>query len=604
MYYVDCSRATEGAGNTPESAWNDLGPVNAQSFSPGDTILLRRGTECKGMLAPHGSGIAASPIRLSAYGDGARPRVVAATTADATLRLFNQEYWEIDSVDLSGSRTFGVFISGDKGILHHIYLKNLEIHDVLGDDMKHKESGLLVITPGTTAQRFDDILIDGVTAWNTHQWAGILVGGGNFGFPPAKTWSTNVVIRNSTVHDVQGDGIVLFRVRHGSIENSVAWNTGMQVTETMGTPNAIWTWMCDQCTVTQNEAFLTDSPGVDGGAFDIDYGNTGNSVIENYGHDTQGYCVAVFGAGFVTRDSIVRGNLCINNGRSPRMADFQGAIFLHTWNGGSIDGLTVEKNTIDWSPYEGAPALISDADIRGGSATFQDNVVASTSPWLLDSKTMLSVSRNQYDYFGAGHPHWRFGGRFYDDLAAVQRAGQEAGSRVNSHPLARWGHSGGAPAAQRHFDANSIFGNGWTSLEGKAHVWPQSHCWHLYAEMPAKTGADGLPDEDTMRQLVIVRSIAMQYRASGLEVTLLFAAPVFTKPGRGLRDMVSDMDLGAMDIAVLKRSTEARPLKTVLVTPEGNIAGEWRGFAGPAVLGLAARRALGEPAFSQMGVSR
>ena len=152
-----------------------------------------------------------------------------------------------------------------------------------------------------------------------------------------------MVIRNSTVHNVQGDGIVLFRVRHGSIESSVAWNTGMQVTQTIGTPNAIWTWMCDDCTVTQNEAFLTDSPGVDGGAFDIDYGNTDNSVIDNYGHDTQGYCVAVFGAGFVTRASTVRGNLCINNGRSPRMADFQGAIFLHTWNGGSIDGLTVEE---------------------------------------------------------------------------------------------------------------------------------------------------------------------------------------------------------------------------------------------------------------------
>ena len=75
----------------------------------------------------------------------------------------------------------------------------------------------------------------------------------------------------------------------------------MQDTQTIGTPNAIWTWMCDDCTVQRSEAYLTDSPGVDGGAFDIDYGNTKNSVIDNYGHDTQGYCVAVFGAGFVTQ---------------------------------------------------------------------------------------------------------------------------------------------------------------------------------------------------------------------------------------------------------------------------------------------------------------
>ena len=63
-----------------------------------------------------------------------------------------------------------------QGVLRHIYLKNLAIHDVMGNEMKHKESGLLAITPGTTEQHFDDVLIDGVTAWNTDQWSGIVRG--------------------------------------------------------------------------------------------------------------------------------------------------------------------------------------------------------------------------------------------------------------------------------------------------------------------------------------------------------------------------------------------------------------------------------------------
>ena len=230
--------------------------------------------------------------------------------------------------------------------------------------MKHKESGLVVISPGAESQWFDDVLVDGVTAYNTKQWAGILVGGGNFGFPPEDTWSTHVTIRNSVVHDVQGDGIVLFRVRNGLIDSTVAWRIGMQQTESMGTPNAIWTWMCHDCIVSHSEAFLTDSPGVDGGAFDIDYGNTNNSVLDSYGHDTQGYCVAVFGAGFVTRTSAVRGNVCIDNGRSPRMAAYQGAIFVHTWNEGSIDGLVVENNTVYWNPLGADPPLINDATIQ------------------------------------------------------------------------------------------------------------------------------------------------------------------------------------------------------------------------------------------------
>ena len=58
-----------------------------------------------------------------------------------------------------------------------------------------------------------------------------------------------------------------------------------------------------------------------------------------------------------------------------------------------------------------------------------------------------------------------------------------------------------------------------------------------------------------------------------------------------------------MDVAA-KSGASTRMLKTVLVTPDGKIADEWKGFAGPVALGLAARRALGEPVFSQMGVGR
>jgi hypothetical protein len=351
--------------------------------------------------------------------------------------------------------------------------------------------------------------------------------------------------------------------------------------------------------VTQNEGFLTDRPGVDGGAFDIDYGNTGNSVIENYGHDTQGYCVAVFGAGFVTRGSIVRGNLCINNGRSPRMADFQGAIFLHTWNGGSIDGLTVEKNTIYWSPDESAPALINDADIRGGSASFRDNVIESTSAWLVDSKTSLSASRNQYRYFGDGESRWRFGEKSSEDLAAVQRVGQESGSRVSSRALAEWVRSSIPPTAMRRFDGDSIFGGNWSSLTGAPHAWAADRRWHLYAELPGALDSDGLLADDAMRQLVMVRSLAAQYRASGLELTLLFTAP-----GGGLRNLIDDLNLKGMDIAVTKQSPVAYRLKTIVVTPGGDIARERRGFVGPVSLGIPAGQLFGEPIFSQMGAGQ
>lgn len=570
-FYVDCGAAASGTGSTPSSPWNSLTPLNARVFGPRNTIALRRGATCHGTLAPQGSGTATQPIRLTAYGEGPRPKVIADASAEESLRLFNQENWDIDSLDLSGGRFYGVFISGNKGILHHIHLQNMAVHDVFGGEMKHKEGGLVSITPGTADQHFDDVLVDGVTAWNTNQWVGILIGGGDLGYPPESDWSSNVEIRNSTIHDVQGDGIVLFRDRAGRIDSSVAWNTGMQQTETIGTPNAIWTWMCDDCTVENNEAYLTDSPGVDGGAYDIDYGNTKNSVIDNYAHDTQGYCVAVFGAGFVTRESLVRGNLCVNNARSPRMAKYQGAIFLLTWNGGSIDGLTIENNTVYWNPFENAPAVLNGADIRAGSAVFRNNTIESTAPWLTSSHASLSFTQNQYTYFGAGEPQWRVDAQRFASLAALQAgAHQEQGSSFLRRPLRQW------PGMQ-----GTRMGD-----------------WRLDGSVPVALNQEGLLSDAALQQIVVLKSLSQQYRASGLRVTLRMTSPdaqLFRS--QAFRNAVLDLDLKGMTVT---QAVDAGAEQMSLTGPTGKLAGHWDGFSGPTQLGLALREAMGEPVYAQM----
>ncbi len=569
--FVDCSSSVAGDGSLGRP-WNSLDAVSEHLFQPGDVIALRRGTTCNGVLAPRGSGAPGRPIRLTAWGTGPRPKVIAPRSADAALRLYNQEYWQIDSLDLSGSKTWGVYISGDHGVLHYIHLENLAVHDVIGGDIKHKESGLVAITPSSANEHFDDVLVDGVTAWNTNQWVGILIGGGDLGYPPESDWSENAEIRNSVVHDVQGDGIVLFRVRNGRIDSSVAWNTGMQDTQTIGTPNAIWTWMCDDCTVENNEAYLTDSPGVDGGAYDIDYGNTRNSVLDNYAHDTQGYCIAVFGAGFVTRQSVVRGNLCIDNARSPRMATYQSALFLLTWNGGSIDGLTMENNTVWWNPLEDAPALLNEADIAPGTAVFRDNTIESTAPRLTASNTSLALAQNHYTFFGTGEPRWTWGARQYSSLGDMQKdSHQEQGSSFTLEPLRD------APQFQ-------------TSRLGH---------WRLFGSLPVALDADEMLADADLQQIVALNSFSRQYRANGLQVSLVLTAPdagLLRSSALG-RDL-QDLDLSAMSVQT-QLSAQASP-HVELIAPNGHVAARWSGFAGPVRLGLALRKALGEPVYAQM----
>jgi hypothetical protein len=585
-FYVDCSLTVNGSGTSAASAWNSLDAVNTASFGPGDSIRLRRGTECHGVLSPHGSGAEGRPIRLTAYGEGPRPRVVAQSSAEEIFRLFNQQYWDVDSLDLAGANTYGIFISGDKGILHHIHLSNLAVHDVLGGEMKHKESGLVAISPSNANQHFDDVLVDDVNAWNTNQWVGILVGGGNLGYPPESDWSSNVVIRNSAIHDVQGDGIVLFRVRKGVIDSSVAWNTGMQETQSIGTPNAIWTWMCDDCTVQGSEAYLTDSPGVDGGAFDIDYGNTKNSVIDNYGHDTQGYCVAVFGAGFVTSQSVVRGNLCINNGRSPRMAKFQGAIFLWSWNGGSIDGLTVENNTVYWNPFERSPALLNNAAIKAQSATFRNNAIYSTSPWMVDTNTSVSLAQNHYYYYGGGQPKWRYGAKSFANLQQLQSGTmQETTSRFVQQPLENWSH---------------VFEHGSSTSSQHSLQQASSRQWQIDCVLPVSLGENGLLNDAALRELVILKSMAQQYLPQGLRVTVKLTSPD-TQLFKRETFRNAQADLGLKDMTVI---TAAAPdhQETTLRMGAGKTIQKWDGYVGPVALGLALREAMGEPSYAQMGV--
>ncbi|HEX4006789.1 MAG TPA: right-handed parallel beta-helix repeat-containing protein [Acidobacteriaceae bacterium] len=572
-YYLDCGAADGGAGLSPQSPWNSLDPLNATPYQPGDVIAIRRGTTCHGALAPIGSGSETAPIRLTAYGEGPRPRIIADPKTDQALRLFNQQYWDIDSLDLTGGRTHGVFISGDHGILHHIHLANLAVHNVEGGDVKHKESGLVAISPTSANAHFDDVVVDNVTAWNTNQWVGILVGGGDLGFPPESVWNTNISIRNSAIHDVQGDGIVLFRVRNGRIDSSVAWNTGMQPTESIGTPNAIWTWMCDDCVVQDSEAFLTDSPGVDGGAFDIDYGNTNNSVIDNYGHDTQGYCVAVFGAGFVTHQSLVRGNLCIDNGRSPRMGKTEGAIYIYTWNNGSIDGLTVENNTVQWNPLNNAPPLVNHAAIAPGTAVFRNNSIESTAVQMIDSNASLSLAQNKYRYYGVGNPEWRYSGKRFPNLRGLQAATHQEGGSVEM------------PLALR--------------------LWPPSQprpggIWKLTCAVPVALTAQGLIDDDALRQITILRSQAAQYFSSRLETTLQLTSPdphLFASAA--FRNAVLDLDLANITVSP---SLGSEPAQTALRGPDGKVVAHWDGFAGPVALGAALRQSLGAPFYSQMDV--
>jgi hypothetical protein len=627
VYYLDCGGGNDRHdGLSPQSAWKTLETVNSHNFLPGDALLAKRGTTCTGMLWPKGSGMEGKPIRLGAFGVGALPRIVG-TGNPAGLKLDNQQYWEIADLEVTGGDPYGIDIGGSLPRLVHFRITDVVVHDVTGQP-KTKQNGLVVIAQDEKAQTvFDDIVIDGVTAYNTTQWAGILISGASYSPHPDSPRGSNVIMRNCVVHDVAGDGILVLESKHVLIERNVAWDTGLQYTETIGTPDGIWEWMCQDCKVQYNEGFFSDSPGVDGGVFDIDYGNIDNIVQYNFAHDSQGYCVSVFGADGVngtSRNSIVRRNLCLNNGRSPRLAQRQGAIYLSTWNGGWLSGVQIYNNTVVWDPPIDTAVVVNEADIDAGAPhIFSNNLIVSRVPTLTRTNSALEFSDNQYWVLGNVAPRWTTSEKDFQSLRALQATtGQEQRStyldpnlglylepaatpRGCNPPSAQTGDLYGrtvaegisTPGAIAPFPLAHQPGRPLGALpliaDGKAYA---LHGWTLLALL-APEGHAGF--DASRSQLVVLQSMLQQFSALGLHVAV---APTARLEDEAAVNWSKDWNLGEIQLlanidpaAAHRELGLSAPIGTLLISPAGKVVHIWNGLVAAPEVELTLRALLGTP---------
>lgn len=492
-YYVDCSAGTNGAG-TQASPWNNLATVNTHAaFGAGDNILFKRGTTCSGQLWALGSGTSSSAfITIGDYGTGALP-IINGGSNQSAIKLYNQSYWHIQNIETTGGNPYGIYVSGNvSATLNHFRVTNVVVHDVAGTTTSQKENGLIVFIPGAALTLFNDVIIDGATVYNTQQWAGILVGGDDYGRTMTSPRNTNITIKNSTATNVYGDAIVLYQVNTGLLANNVAYNTGLIPTDVVGTPNGIWEWECGNCTVEYNEAYTQHSPSWDGGGFDIDFGSSGNILQYNYGHDNDGYCIAVFatgGASQTVANNIVRYNVCSNNARDASLAtDRNAELYFAVWNSnggaGYISGLDVYNNTIYWNPANATlHYAIAAYDLyRGtgftGTNRFMNNIIYAANPNIMNMKENgVIFNNNLYWYTGAGNPVFKWGNSTYNGFAAFKAgSGQEANGiytnpllndptyHANGFPVTSFTLQSGSPAINAganlgNMGAHDFFGN-------------------------------------------------------------------------------------------------------------------------------------------------
>lgn len=450
-YYLDCARGHDQAtGRSSKSPWRTLDRLNHILFQPGDSILLARGTRCAGHLAPYGSGTADAPITLGAYGAGARP-IIDGGGEPLVISLVNQDGWVIQSLEVVGGSYQSMSIAATGGRVHrHFRIQDIVVHD-LGGSADHGGvagdtlSGLVVIS----GSQLDDVVIDHVVAYGTGQWNGINVDCQNQGDETGSNLDP-IVIQDSVVHDVGGDGITIDACNHGIIQRSLAYNTGLltdaevnQVTDSR-TPNAIWTWHCHSCTIQLNEAYRAHSTSSDGGDFDLDSGNVDSVMQYNYGHDSDGYCLAIYGADQPTINSIIRYNICANNGRwarSPSLSDMA----FSTWQDGYIQDVQVYNNTFYWNPAADQPLLNTMGEtamgypgqsVIRGRAAFENNLIFSTVSALVLADPPLELDHNLYWCDRCRQPAmWTYGSKTYSGFAAYRAGSHQDENSVWADPL-------------------------------------------------------------------------------------------------------------------------------------------------------------------------
>jgi hypothetical protein len=277
------------------------------------------------------------------------------------------------------------------------------------------------------------------------------------------------------------------------------------------------------------------------------------------------------------------------------MAQFQGAIFVHTWNGGALDGVNITENVIYWNPPGTAPALVNDANFQNANAVFRNNTLYSTSPAFVSSNQGLSLDTNRYLYGGGATPWWQYSSKKPAHFSGYQRASsQDQHSQLTNavpspadpvFPISGLFHA---------MPDDQLTAKGW-----QAELRPQAGKWQIFCGLSDELDSDGLLKADSRRQVVALMSLDAQFHSKGLEIKFVFPGHADSSTAKGLewRNAMRDAGIDQSQILVLP---SAQP-GVVFFAPDGNRVAAWQGLVGPAQLGPLVRFKLGTPAYSQIG---
>ncbi|WP_222707084.1 carbohydrate binding domain-containing protein [Neolewinella aurantiaca] len=310
-YYVDATGGNDANdGLSPATAWQSLSKVNASSFSPGSTILLKCGEVWNEQLKPTVSGTAGNINVIDSYGscpdNASKPHIAADGQFHIPVHFYNVAYWEINSLQVSNDTPDNSEYTGAHGILleinnfgtaDHLYVRDCYIHDIDGNNVKGSRSsngyregnGIMWKNTGGIISVFNDLVIENNVLERVDR-NGIK----GEGYWERTNWhpSTNLIIRGNELTDIGGDGIVVIATDGALVEYNTLKYFRMRPPLTQRDCSAgIWAWSADNTLFQYNESAFgwgKDTWGCDAQGFDADANCINTTFQYNYSHDNDG----------------------------------------------------------------------------------------------------------------------------------------------------------------------------------------------------------------------------------------------------------------------------------------------------------------------------
>lgn len=465
-YHVDSAAGDDARdGLTPATAWRTLARVSAQTFAPGDAILLRAGAAWSGeMLHPRGSGKPDALIRVGRYGDGLRPALHGGGRVPAVVRLENQQHWEIADLEITNRAPDGPqplrgveLRARDAGVVRQIVLRRLLIHDI-NAPFVYEDSNVVAKSYGGIATliegnavptAWDGLLVEGCEIRDVSAIGMTMVSAwtkGHRANDPA-TWfpSRNVAIRGNVFQRTARNGLVVRACAGAVVEHNLFRECAIS-----GSGNASFAFHSDDTVFQYNEACYTKfNPGDhDAAGFDSDY-NCRRTVFQyNYSHHNDyGFILLCNnGRSGFNEDTIVRYNISYRDG---------GNVIRFS---GPVTGARIHNNTLYISPdmtnpREGhPPRVIYHKSWSGWSddAVFSNNLIVNRSERTVYDPGQSTNNRYSHNVFAGLRPA--------SEPADPQATMGEV--RLAAPELAGAGRASAAAAFRLHLDSAAA-GAGW-----------------------------------------------------------------------------------------------------------------------------------------------